>query len=73
MAGFDDLRGKAEEFAKQNPDQVSEGIENVGNFVDDKTGGKFEGQVDGAQQGANDYLGGLGGDAEQNEEQNNEG
>ncbi|MGO2051800.1 antitoxin [Glutamicibacter sp. 287] len=73
MAGFDDLRGKAEEFAKQNPDQVSEGIEKAGDFVDDKTGGKFADQVDGVQQGAGDFLGGLGGNAGENEGENNEG
>ncbi|WP_404285563.1 antitoxin [Glutamicibacter arilaitensis] len=73
MAGFDDLRGKAEEFAQQNPDQVSDGINKVGDFIDDKTGGKFAEQVDGAQQGANDYLGGLGGGAEENEGENNQG
>ncbi|MGO2596426.1 MAG: antitoxin, partial [Glutamicibacter arilaitensis] len=67
MAGFDDLRGKAEEFAKENPEQVSQGIEQAGDFVDDKTGGKFAEQVDGVQQGAGDYLNGLGGG------ENNEG
>ncbi|MBF6672360.1 MULTISPECIES: antitoxin [Glutamicibacter] len=73
MAGFDDLRGKAEEFAKENPDQVSQGIDQVGDFIDDKTGGKFAEQVDGIQGGANDYLNGLGGGAEGGEGENNEG
>ncbi|ALG29318.1 antitoxin [Glutamicibacter halophytocola] len=73
MAGFDDLRGKAEEFAKENPEQVSQGIDQVGDFIDDKTGGKFAEQVDGIQGGANDYLNGLGGGAEGGEGENNEG
>ena len=73
MVGFDDLRGKAEEFAPENPDQVSQGIDQVGDFIDDKTGGKFAEQVDGAQQGANDYVNGLGGGAEGGEGENNEG
>jgi len=73
MAGFDDLRGKAEEFAKENPDQVSQGIDQVGDFIDDKTGGKFAEQVDGIQGGANDYVNGLGGGAEGGEGENNEG
>ncbi|MGH3651690.1 antitoxin [Glutamicibacter sp.] len=70
MAGFDDLRGKAEEFAKENPEQVSQGIEQAGDFVDDKTGGKFAEQVDGVQQGAGDFLNGLGGG--EGEGENNE-
>ncbi|MFD1375859.1 antitoxin [Micrococcus antarcticus] len=68
MAGFDDLRGKAEEFAKENPEQVSQGIEQAGDFVDDKTGGKFAEQVDGVQQGAGDYLNGRGGGEGENNE-----
>ncbi|WP_345469578.1 antitoxin [Glutamicibacter ectropisis] len=73
MAGFDDLRGKAEEFAKENPEQVSQGIDQVGDFIDDKTGGKFAEQVDGVQQGANDFVKGLGGNEQGGEGENNEG
>lgn len=64
MAGLGDLRGKAEEFLKNNPDKVSEGIEKAGDFFDEKTGGKFADKVDGLQQGAKDFLGGLGGKSE---------
>ncbi len=38
--------------------EVSEGIEKVGDFVDDKTGGQFADQVDQAQDFLKDQLGG---------------
>jgi hypothetical protein len=55
---FDDIKGKAEELIGSHGDQVKDGIEKVGDFVDDKTGGKFADQVDGAQKAAGDYVDG---------------
>ncbi|GAA1414012.1 hypothetical protein AUR04nite_30200 [Glutamicibacter uratoxydans] len=67
MAGFDELKGKVEglaaqagDFASQNSDQISEGIEKVGDFVDEKTGGKYADKVDGLQDGAQNLLNNLG-------------
>ena len=67
MAGFDELKGKVEglvgqagEFASQHADQISEGIDKAGDFVDEKTDGKYAEQVDGAQEGAKNFLNGLG-------------
>jgi hypothetical protein len=56
---LDDVKGKAEELISGNAEAVKGGIEKVGDFIDEKTGGKFAGQVDGAQQAASDYVDGL--------------
>jgi len=39
--------------------EVAEGIEQVGDFVDDKTGGQYAAQVDQAQEFLKDQLGGT--------------
>ncbi|MBI5028435.1 MAG: antitoxin [Actinobacteria bacterium] len=38
---------------------IAEGIEKVGDFVDDKTGGQYAAQVDQAQEFLKDQLGGT--------------
>ena len=40
---------KAKELLGQHDEQVVAAIEKAGDLVDEKTGGKFEGQVDQAQ------------------------
>jgi len=45
-----------------NKDAAKGGIEKAGDAVDDKTGGKFESQVDTAQDTATDAVDKLGGD-----------
>nr|WP_205678307.1 antitoxin [Arthrobacter silviterrae] len=55
---FDDIKGKAEELIGSHGDQVKDGIEKAGDFVDDKTGGKFKDQVDGIQKAGSDYVDG---------------
>lgn len=47
---------KAKELAEQNPEKVDEVIEKVGDFIDEKTGGKFSEQVDKVQEVAKDKL-----------------
>lgn len=58
MGLMDDLGGKAKDLADQNPDKLKEGVEKAGDFVDEKTGGKYADKVDQAQQAAEDRLGG---------------
>jgi hypothetical protein len=47
---FDKLKAKAEDLAKDHPDQVEKisdkGIDAAGNLVDKSTGDKFDGQVE---------------------------
>ena len=47
---------KVSDLAAQNADKVEAAIEQAGDFVDDKTGGKFAGQVDQAQQFAKEQI-----------------
>ncbi|MDP5225893.1 MULTISPECIES: antitoxin [Arthrobacter] len=61
MSAFDDLQGKAQELIQGNEEAIKGGIEKVGDFIDDKTGGKFEDQVNALQDGASNLVAGLGG------------
>jgi hypothetical protein len=60
---FDGLKGKAEglkdkaaELIHQNSDKIGGAIDNAGNFIDEKTGGKFAEHVDKVQDGAKGLL-----------------
>jgi methyl-accepting chemotaxis protein len=53
MAGMDDLvkrakdlADKAQELAKDNPEQVEGAVDKIGDLVDKATGGRFGDQVD---------------------------
>lgn len=48
---------KIKDLIKGHPDQARKGVEKGGDFVDKKTGGKYSGQVDSAQQKLNDQFG----------------
>lgn len=60
MSIFDDIKGKAEELIGEHRDQVKDGIEKAGDFVDSKTGDKFTDRVDGVQKAASDFVDGTG-------------
>ncbi|MEU4412218.1 antitoxin [Nocardia salmonicida] len=53
---FKNLAGKAMDLAAQNADKVDSVIDKAGDVVDEKTGGKFSGQVDSAQDAAKNAL-----------------
>ena len=58
MAG--DLKDKVGDFFDGNEDKIDSAVDKTGDFVDDKTGGKFKEHVDkaqGAAKGAVDKLG----------------
>lgn len=59
MSIFDDIKGKAEGLISGNEQAIKDGIEKVGDVVDDKTGDKFKGQVDAAQKAASDFVDGT--------------
>jgi len=58
---FDDLKGKAQELVQGNEQAIKDGIEKVGDFIDEKTGGKFADQVDAVQDGASNLVENLDG------------
>ncbi|GEM34577.1 hypothetical protein NN3_55840 [Nocardia neocaledoniensis NBRC 108232] len=53
---FKNLAGKAMDMAAQHADKVDNVIEKAGDVVDEKTGGKFAGQVDSAQEAAKNAV-----------------
>ena len=52
------------DLAKEHEDKIEQGIEAVGDLVDEKTGGQYAAQVDQAQAFANDQLDNVTGDQE---------
>ena len=50
------------DLAKQHEEQIEAGIEQAGDLIDEKTGGKYAGQVDQAQAIANEKLDSVTGD-----------
>lgn len=57
--GLGDIVNKAKDLAADHPDQVNQGIDKAGDAVDERTGGKYVGQVDKAQEAAQGHLGGA--------------
>ncbi|MFI7388168.1 antitoxin [Streptomyces sp. NPDC049813] len=49
---------KLKQMLKGHEDQAGQGVDKAGDFVDDKTQGKYSGQVDTAQDKLKDQFGG---------------
>lgn len=58
MVNFKGLTAKAKQLAQRNPDKVDKVLDRAGNFVDKRTGRKYEHHVDTVQQKARQFLGG---------------
>ena len=56
--GIGDMVNKAKDLAAGHPDQVDQGIDKVGDAVDERTGGQHAAQVDKAQDAVRDRLAG---------------
>ncbi|CAM5283601.1 MULTISPECIES: antitoxin [Streptomyces] len=54
------LKDKAEDLAAAHGDKISEGLEKVGDFIDDRTDGKYSEKIDTAVDKAQDYVEQLG-------------
>ncbi|GAA1115755.1 hypothetical protein GCM10009630_11630 [Kribbella jejuensis] len=57
MGMFDEMKNKAEDLAKDHPDQVNEGLDKAGDFANEKTGDKYEDQIEKGEDFARDRLG----------------
>jgi MT0933-like antitoxin protein len=57
---------KLKDMLRGHSDQANKGVEKVGDFVDDKTGGKYRDQVGSAKQKAKDQIRGGGGHQDRN-------
>lgn len=69
MSVFDELKGKAEELKdkatgliQENSEKISGAIDHAGDFIDEKTSGKFAEHIDKVQDGAKDLLDKVDGD-----------
>ena len=67
MSAFDNLKGKASglfdkaaDAVRGHEDQVKQGIAKAGDFIDQKTGGKYADRIDSVQQKAGDAVNRLG-------------
>jgi len=61
IMGFDDALNKAKDFAGENSDQVSQGIDGAADQVKERTPDNIDQHVDSGADAARDQLG-LGGD-----------
>jgi hypothetical protein len=43
---FNELTQKAKDFARQHPDKADQGLDKLADLVDQRTGGKYSGQID---------------------------
>jgi hypothetical protein len=59
MGLFDSAKDKISDLAGDNQDKIADGVDQAGDAVDDKTGGKFSDQVDTGQDAAKGKLGDL--------------
>lgn len=62
MSIFDNLGDQAKDLAGEHGDKVDEGLQQAGDFVDEKTGGKFSDQIDKGEEAASNFIDGLGND-----------
>lgn len=58
MGLFDSAKDKATEFADNNPDKVSQGVQKGGDFIDSKTDDKYSDQIDKGQDAIGQHFGG---------------
>jgi len=68
MADFDELKDKAQDAAKQHPDQVGKGLQEAGQFADEHTGGKYGDQIHKGQDAAQNYFTGQDSQDEQSQD-----
>lgn len=52
-----DWMDEAKNLADEHGDIVDKGLDEAGQFADNKTGGKYDSQVEGAEQHAEGFLG----------------
>lgn len=66
MSFFDNLKDKAEDLAAEHGDKIDQGLDKLGDLIDDKTRGEHADKIDTGVDKAKDFVDGLadkGGDA----------
>jgi hypothetical protein len=61
MGIFDNIKNRAGDLKGKDTDQASDELDQAGDFVNEKTGNRFGGQVDKGTGVAKEQLGNLGG------------
>ncbi len=56
MGFLDRFRGKAEKVVEDHGDQIKSGVDKAGDFVDDKTGGKYTDKIQTAEDKMSDAV-----------------
>ncbi|GGB16634.1 hypothetical protein GCM10011492_03010 [Flexivirga endophytica] len=59
MGLFDSAKDKISDLAGDNQDKIEDGVDQAGDAIDDKTGGKYSDKIDSGQDAAKDKLGDL--------------
>lgn len=57
MDNLDNLKDKATDLASEHSDQVNEGVDKAADFIGEKTGGKFDDQIEKGAETLKDQLG----------------
>ena len=57
MPDFSEFADEAKKLASNHPDMANKGVEEAGQFADEKTGGRFGSQIDEGEQRAEGFLG----------------
>ena len=57
MPDFGDMADKAKDFVGDHDKQSDEALDKASEFVDDKTGNKYDSQIQSGQDKAENYLG----------------
>jgi hypothetical protein len=57
MTDLSGMEGEAKKLASEHPDVANKGIEDAGKVAEDKTGGRYDSQIEQGEQKAEGYLG----------------
>jgi hypothetical protein len=57
MPDFGEMADKAKDFAGEHDKQSDEGLDKAADFADDKTGNKYDSQIQSGEDKAEKYLG----------------
>ena len=61
MSVFDNMKDQVSKQVDEHGEQIGDGVDKAGDFVDEKTGGQYADKVDQGQEGLTNALDGLDG------------
>lgn len=71
MPDFDEMANKAKDFADEHDKQSDEALDKAAEFADEKTGNKYDSQIQSGEDKVENYLGVE--DQDQDQNQQNQG